>query len=149
MHLIIITKGRTKTKMLMQTSRYAYLHSVFCTVLKSNQKFVQNVVYLHSALINKRETRFGTFRYIFIFLSKKGRSALCNFAKWFILSKERKFELRKILNCNSEAPNASLIPSRFMIFFCCLMSSRQAVPNKGWWMMMHLSKRLLSFSFFQ
>ena len=147
MHLIIITKGRTKTKMLMQTSRYAYLHSVFCTVLKSNQKFVQNVVFLHSALINKRETRFGTFRNIFMFSPKNRSGVHC--AKWFIRSKERKFKIRKILNCNSEAPNASLIPSRFMIFFCCLMSSRQAVPNKGWWMMMHLSKRLLSFSFFQ
>ena len=34
MHLI--TKGRTKTKMLMQTSRYAYLHSV--TVFKNHKK---------------------------------------------------------------------------------------------------------------
>ena len=106
-----------------------------CTVLKCNQKCVQYVVYLHSALINKRETRFGTFRYIFIFLSKKGRSALCNFAKWFILSKERKFELRKILNCNSEAPNASLIPSRFMIFFVAWWAPDRLCLTKGdgWW----------------
>ena len=99
-----------------------------CTVLKCNQKCVQYVVYLHSALINKRETRFVTFRYIFIFLSIMGPECT-------VRSKQRKFKIQKVLNCNSEAPNASLIPSRFMIFFVAWWAPDRLCLTKGdgWW----------------